>query len=135
MAKKKMNKTIEDSVVKIEVLEGAQGEMRFDFNSLPDDICTKMGPFGLNHKLGDSAAGKTGVEAEEAINKVWQGLLDGDWSVRAPSAPKVSTKVIADNFSNLSEDEQNAAKAVLESLGIAVPGVTAEEPAESEAAE
>lgn len=129
MAKKKMDKTIEGAVVSITVLEGAQGKMDFDFNLLPPDIQAKMGPFGLNHKLGDSAAGKTGAEAEEAINKVWQGLMEGDWSVRAPAAPKVSTKVIADNFSNLSDDEQNAAKAVLESLGIKVPGVTEEVPA------
>jgi len=129
MSKKKMDKTIEDSVVSITLLDGTMGKMDFDFNLLPADIQTKMGPFGLNHKLGDSAAGKTGAEAEEAINKVWQGLMEGDWNVRAPAAPKVSTKVIADNFSNLSADEQNAAKAVLEALGIKVPGVTEDVPA------
>ena len=129
MAKKKMDKKIEGTAVIISVLEGAQGEMTFDFATLPPDIQAQLGPFGLNHKLGDSAAGKTGVEAEEAINKVWEGLMAGDWSVRAPAAPKVSTKVIADNFGNLSEEEQNAAKAVLASLGIKVPGITEEEPA------
>lgn len=124
MAAKKMEKKIEGTTVTISVLDGNQGEMSFDFATLPQDIQDKLGPFGLNHKLGDSAAGKAGVEAEEAIMKVWNGLLEGDWSVRAPAAPKVSTKAIADNFTNLSEAEQNAAKQVLAALGIKIPGIT-----------
>lgn len=126
MAKKKMEKKFSEdgNAVIINVLEGTQGEMTFDFTTLPEDIQKRLGPFGLNHKLGDSAAGKTGVEAEESIQKVWEGLMAGDWSIRAPAAPRVSTKVIADNFTNLSEDEQNAAKSVLAALGIKVPGIT-----------
>jgi hypothetical protein len=126
MAAKKLEKKIEGTVVTINAVNGEKGQMDFDFTSLPQDIQAKLGPFGLGHKLGDSAAGKEGKDAEEAIIKVWEGLVAGDWSVRAPAAPKVSTKVIADNFSNLSQEEQNAAKAVLASLGIKIPGITAD---------
>lgn len=134
MAKKKMTKTFEgenQDVIRITVLDGNSGAMDFDFKDLPADIQAKLGPFGLSHKLGDSAAGKSGVEAEEAINKVFDGLKNGDWSVRAPAAPKVSTKTIANNLGTLSKKEQNAAVEVLRRLGIKIPGITGDdEPAE-----
>ena len=134
MAKKKMTKTFEGetgSIIRITILDGEKGAMDFDFNNLPPDIQGKLGPFGLSHKLGDSAAGKSGAEAEESINKVYEGLMNGDWSVRAPAAPKVSTKVIADNLGTLSKKERNAAIEVLQRLGIKIPGITEDEPAEA----
>lgn len=113
---KKLAKEIEGSVVTITVEGGTP--MQFDFASLPKDIRVKFGPFGLGHKLGDAAAGKSGAEAEEAITKVWEGLMAGDWTTRAPAAPKLTKKNIAENLGNLSEDEAAAAKALLEKLGI-----------------
>ena len=127
MAKKKMTKTFEGeqgNIIRITVLDGNAGAMDFDFNDLPPEIQGKLGPFGLSHKLGDSAAGKSGAEAEEAINKVFDGLKNGDWSVRAPAAPKVSTKTIATNLDSLPKKERNAALEVLQRLGINIPGVT-----------
>jgi hypothetical protein len=126
MAAKKLEKKIEGTTVVITAIDGTKGQMAFDFTQLPEAIQAALGPFGLGHKLGDAAAGKSGSDAEEAINKVWDGLVAGDWSVRAPAAPKVSTKVIADNFTNLSEEEQNAARTVLAALGIKIPGITAD---------
>ena len=113
---KKLAKEIEGSVVKISV-EG-NTPMEFDFAALPKDIRVKFGPFGLAHKLGDSAAGKTGAEAEESINKVWEGLMSGDWTTRAPAAPKLTKKNIAEGLGNLSGDEAEAARALLAKLGI-----------------
>ncbi len=130
MAKKKLSKAIVEQCVNITALEGNLGEQSFDFSTLPPEIQAKLGPFGLSHKLGDAAAGKAGAEAEEAIGKVWEGLMGGDWSVRAPAAPKVSTKVIADNFGNLSDEDQDAAAKVLAALGIKIPGITPEAAAE-----
>lgn len=130
MAKKKMTKTFEgenQDIVRITILEGEKGAMDFDFKNLPPDIQAKLGPFGLSHKLGDSAAGKSGVEAEEAITKVFEGLMNGDWSVRAPAAPKVSTKTIANNLGTLSKKEQSAAVEVLQRLGIKIPGITGDD--------
>ena len=110
--------------VVITVLGGAEGSMVFDPAELPEDIQQKLIPFGLGHKLGDSAAGKSGVEAEEAIEKVWEGLKAADWTVRAPATPKVSLKDVAANFQNLSDEEKESAKALMASLGINLPGIT-----------
>ena len=119
---KKLAKEIEGEMVKITVGDGAKGEMIFLFSDLPADIQSKLGPFGLGHKLGDAAAGKEGLEAEEAINKVFDGLKSGDWSVRAPAGPRVSIKALADNVSKLDPASQEAAKALLTSLGVKIPG-------------
>lgn len=124
MAAKKLQKKLDGSVITITALGGNAGEMAFDFDSLPQEIKSKLGPFGLSHKLGDAAAGKTGVDAEEAINKVWEGLVGNDWTTRAPAAPKVSTKTISDNLGTLSSDEQLAAIAILQKLGLKIPGIT-----------
>ena len=119
---KKLAKEIEGEMVKITVGDGTKGEMVFLFTDLPADIQAKLGPFGLGHKLGDAAAGKEGAEAEEAINKVFDGLKSGDWSVRAPAGPRVSIKALADNVSKLDPASQEAAKALLTSLGVKIPG-------------
>jgi hypothetical protein len=119
---KKLGKEIEGNLVKITVLGGEKGEMSFDFSTLPAEIQEKLGPFGLGHKLGDAAAGKEGTEAEEAINKVFDGLVANDWSVRAPAGPRVSVKALADKVSTLDPASQDAARALLTSLGVKIPG-------------
>ena len=123
-SRRRLMKSIEGTAIKISVVGGNSGEVTYDFATLPAEIQAKFGPFGLSHKLGDAAAGKAGPDAEEAIGRVWDGLMAGDWSVRAPAAPKVSIKAVADNFTNLDAGEQEAAKALLTSLGIKIPGVT-----------
>jgi hypothetical protein len=119
---KKLGKEIEGNLVKITVLGGEKGEMSFDFSALPAEVQEKLGPFGLGHKLGDAAAGKEGTEAEEAINKVFDGLVANDWSVRAPAGPRVSVKALADKVSTLDPASQDAARALLTSLGVKIPG-------------
>lgn len=110
--------------VVITVLGGTKGAMVFDPSDLSEDIQQKLIPFGLGHKLGDAAAGKSGTEAEEAIEKVWEGLKSNDWSVRAPATPKVSLKDIASNFQNLSDEDKEAAAKLMASLGINLPGIS-----------
>ena len=117
---KKLAKEIEGHLVKITVQGGS--EMVFNFDDLPTDIQDKLGPFVLGHKLGDAAAGKDGDEAVEAINKVFEGLKGGDWSVRAPAGPRVSVKALADKVSTLDPASQDAARALLTSLGVKIPG-------------
>ena len=77
---RKLAKSIEGTVVNIEVI--GQGLTVHDFTELPADIQAKLGPFGLASKLGDAAAGREGSDAAEAIKKVWEGLVAGDWTVR-----------------------------------------------------
>lgn len=115
---KKLSKAIEGTVVKITVIDGEKGEMTFDVSTLPEEIQAALVPFGAGHKLGDAAAGRTGKEAEEAIEKVWEGLVKGDWSVRAPAAQKVSLTDIASNLANMSPEEQAQARALLAGMGI-----------------
>jgi len=124
-SRKKLEKDLtEHPLVKITAMGGNQGQVVYDFTDLPEDIQSKLGPFGLGRKLGDAAAGKKDTEAEEAIARVWEGLMAGDWSVRAPAAPKVSLKAIVDNYEMLTDEEKATAKELLSNLGMKIPGIT-----------
>jgi len=107
--------------VVITVAGGAKGAMEFAFSKLPEKIQELFGPFGLGHKLGDAAAGRSGADAESAIMKVWEGLMKGDWTVRAPAVPKVSLAEVKANFDKLSPAEQKTARTLLAGLGITLP--------------
>ena len=122
---KKLTKDLatKPGTVIITVSDGVKGAQEFIFNQLPDKIRKLFGPFGLGHKLGDAAAGRAGKDAESAIVKVWEGLMKGDWSVRAPAAPKISVAEVSANFAKLSKAEQVTAKKLLEGLGITIPGM------------
>ena len=113
---RKLAKSIEGTLVTIEVL--GQGAEVYDFASLPAEIQAKLGPFGLASKLGDAAAGKDGAESAEAIKKVFEGMLAGDWSVRTAAAPKVTISSIKENLAKLSDGERAAAEALLAGLGV-----------------
>jgi hypothetical protein len=123
--KKKLSKDLatDPGAVIITVEGGEKGAMKFPFNKLPGKIQTLFGPFGLGHKLGDSAAGRKGKDAEKAILKVWEGLVKGDWSVRAPAVPKISVTEVAANFAKLSDAEKKTAEKLLAGLGIKIPGI------------
>ena len=66
---------------------------------------------------------KKATEAVDfAINKVWDGLMAGNWSVRAPAAEKISKKSILDKYNAMPEGKEKVlAKGLLEELGVAVP--------------
>ena len=118
---RKLNKNItDDGVVEIEAIGGSLGKRNFDYNNLPEEIKVKLGHSGLSHKLGDSAAGKDGAEAEESITKVWEGLMAGDWSVRAPATPKVSVKSMVDKLENLDPESRAKAEELLRQLGVSI---------------
>lgn len=123
---KKLSKDLatKPGTVIITVEGGEKGAMEFPFSKLPPAIQDKFGAFGYGHKLGDSAAGRKGKDAEAAILKVNDGLMKGDWSVRAPAAPKVNVAEIMTNFEKLSKKEQEVAKKFLSGIGLAIPGVT-----------
>ena len=117
--RQKLSKNItDDGIVQLGVLSGEKGVQDFSFDGLPDDIKGKLGPFGLGHKLGDAAAGKDGKDAEDSIQKVYDGLKAGDWSVRAPAAPKVTVSVIVENFASLALAERKRAYPLVSKLGL-----------------
>lgn len=117
---KKLSKSIEGTVVTITVIDGVKGAMTFNTDELPDTVKQHLIPFGAGHKLGDSAAGRAGVEAEEAITKVWEGLMKGDFTVRTAAAPKVSLSAIKDGLANMSPEEQEQARALMAQMGIII---------------
>lgn len=116
---KKLSKSVVpgNPIVTIEVMTAEEGPIQFDFSSLPQDMQDHLGPFGLGHKLGDAAAGKDGAEAVEAIQKVWEGLMESNFSTRV-AGERITKKSVAEKLDNLPEDEKEAARAVLEELGL-----------------
>lgn len=116
--KKKLSKSIEGTVLTITESETGS-TITYDFAALPTGIQSLLGPFGMASKLGDAAAGKKGQEAIDAINKVWDGLVSGNWSVRAPAAEKISKNSIMEKFNAMPEGkEKNMTDAILKNLGI-----------------
>lgn len=118
--KKKLSKAIEGNVLTI--IEGVTGtKLVFDASTLPANIQAALMPYGLSQKLGDAAAGREGDEAVEAINKVWDGLMKGDWSTRAPAGEKITKKSILDKLNAMPDGaEKDTFKALLSKLGVTV---------------
>lgn len=124
MAAKKLGKKIEGTEV---VFALGEEELRYDTALLPQEIKERLIPSGAGHKLGDSAASaKTPEEAKKNIDRVWEGMMANNWTTRQPAAeggekaPKISKKSILANLANLPEDQQEAAKALLTSMGISL---------------
>lgn len=121
--RKKLSKTIEGT--KLTITEAITGEVLvYDFADLPDGIKANLGPYGLSQKLGDAAAGKEGQAAVDSIKKVAEGLLKGDWTVRAPAAEKITKKEVAEKFNALDDKMKNIlaknddTRKLLEALGV-----------------
>jgi len=118
--RKRLSKKIEGTVLTI-VEATTETTMTFDLLDLPADIQALFAPFGMSQKLGDSAAGKKGQEAVDSINKVWEGLKAGNWSVRAPAAEKITKKSIISKFDEMPDGkEKDIAAGLLKTLGISV---------------
>lgn len=121
MAAKKLGKKIEEAEV---VLTIGEVEYRYDTALLSDDIRARLAVFGAGHKLGDSAASsKTPEDMKKNIDRVWDGMLAGNWTTRQPAeasekVPKISTKTIMANLALLPPEQQEQAKALLASMGI-----------------
>jgi len=115
---KKLSKSIAGNVLTI--VESTTGTtMTFDAGTLPTAIQDNLMPYGLSQKLGDAAAGKKGKEACDAINKVWDGLAKGDWSVRAPAAEKISKNDILATYNAMPDGKEKVVfKGLLEKLGV-----------------
>jgi hypothetical protein len=123
MSAKKLGKKIEGTEV---IFTIGEEEVRYDTATLPQDIQSRLVPFGCGHKLGDAAASsKTPEESKVAIQRVWEGLMEDKWTTRVPGepkekTPKISQKTILENLSKLPADQQEAAKALLASMGISI---------------
>ena len=116
--KKRLGKVLEGLVLTIKEADTGS-TLVFDFSTLPENIQALLGPYGMSQKLGDAAAGKRGKEAVDSIQKVYDGLVAGNWSVRAPAAEKISKKSILGKFEAMPDGkEKEMAKTLLQNLGI-----------------
>jgi hypothetical protein len=114
---KKLTKEVKGAVLHITVGEES---LVFDSDELSDSIKFNLAMHGLSQKLGDSAAGKEGEEAVKSIKTVWDGLVAGNWTVRAPAGEKISKTTILDNLAKMPEEKQAAVKELLASLGLKI---------------
>ena len=117
MARKIESKSIENGVVTVKV--NGVGEASYDFNTLPGPIRSKLGPFGLDHKLANAGAGKTGQDLVDAMNTMYNALAKGDWKTKI-AAPKVSKASIKEKLAGLTEGEASAAMELLNKLGFSL---------------
>lgn len=116
--RKRLGKIIDGTILTIKEAT-TDTTLTFDFKDLPEAIQALLGPYGMSQKLGDAAAGKKGEEAVNAIGKVWNGLIEGNWSVRAPAAEKITKKSITGKLDSMPEGaEKEMAKELLKNLGI-----------------
>ena len=126
----KLGKKIEENLVTFTFLEEdgeTMTEVIYDFNTLPAEIQAHLGPFGLAHKLGDAAASSdTAQDRLEAINRVYDALKSGDWSVRKAvdpnkeKTPKVTKKSLLAGLAAMSPEEAEMARGILAKLGMAL---------------
>lgn len=120
MRAKKLRKTVSGNTVTI--VESVTGStLTFSISALSDTIQDSLAMHGLSQKLGDAAAGRSGQEAIDSINKVWEGLVKGEWTTRLPAAEKITKIGILEKFHALPPKEQAVARGLLEKLGLLTP--------------
>jgi hypothetical protein len=79
------------AVVQIPV--GKKHMVKVHVNRLKPEVLVGLWPMGLQRILGDTAAGKKGDEAIEAVNKKLESLYAGDLRSRKPAADPVLVRM------------------------------------------
>ena len=115
---KKLSKVVNGNVLTI--TESTTGTViTVDASTLPANIQANLIVHGLSQKLGDSAAGTSGAEAVDAIQKTLEGLQKGEWTTRTPAAEKITKSSILDTYNAMPDGkEKNALKGALVKLGV-----------------
>ena len=115
---KKLSKVVNGNVLTI--TESTTGTViTVDATTLPGNIQANLVVHGLSQKLGDSAAGTSGAEAVDAIQKTLEGLQKGEWTTRTPAAEKITKSSILDTYNAMPDGkEKNALKGALVKLGV-----------------
>lgn len=116
MAKKIESKEITDNRITYKVL-GVEEPVSYSVAELPENIKTHLVAFGLDHKLANSGAGKTGQDMVDAMDVTYDALAKGQWAVRI-AQPKLSKKSLTEKLSQLDPEESSLAIDLLKKLGI-----------------
>jgi hypothetical protein len=116
---KRLNKVVnyETGEVKVSVIATGQ-ELVCNVSELNAEMCKKLVPLALSHRIGDAAAGKEGDEAFQAMTKVWEGLKAGNFTIRVAAVPGLKASDIKEKLAGLTGKDAAMAAALLEKLGI-----------------
>lgn len=116
---RRLEKTVdyENGTVKFTVVSTGQ-DLVCDTKLLPAEIKAKLIPLAISHRIGDAAAGADGVEALTQMQKVWEGLCAGNFTIRTPAKKGLDVAAIKTLIQTLSGKEATAAAALFEKLGI-----------------
>jgi len=114
----------DENSVQITILNGT-GPKVFSVTELPESMYPQLLQFAVMKKLGSqgACAGREGTDAEMQMQKVWEALKSGEWSVRSTASPVIKVKAndIAARLALLSEEERAAKIEALKALGIDLP--------------
>ena len=102
---KRLSRKIDGRVLTITEMETGES-ISIDADTLSAEIQSRSMMHGLNQKIGDAAAGKTGADAMKAMMVVAQGIVGGNWAVRAPASKNVSVSDINNALGTMSEEER-----------------------------
>lgn len=111
--------SMEALMVSIEVVGVESGPIEYNLTDVSDDIKDQLALHGLSQKLGDSAAGKEGADAEASISETWSNLVEGKFRGERAAGERMPTKKsMTDSLSKLSPEEQEEARKALAKLGV-----------------
>lgn len=94
--------------------------LRINISKYSKEIQERGKKHGFVQRLGDAAAGKSGKEAVEAIQKVHEGLLANNWAVRAPAAPKISKAALSEAMAEMSPEDAEKTAELMKKLGVTI---------------
>ena len=114
---KVMEKTLTADSLTIKIL-GTDFNLEARPADLPENVQALLPTIALSHMLGDAAAGKSGQEAVDRIQKKWDALVEGNLSIRKPAEKKISVSEVSKNLEGLSEEEAAKVRAAFELLGV-----------------
>lgn len=111
--------SMENLMVSIEVVGVESGPVEYNLTDVSDEIKDQLALHGLSQKLGDSAAGKEGADAESSISETWANLVEGKFRGERAAGERMPTKKsMTQSLEKLTPAEQAEAKAALAKMGV-----------------
>jgi hypothetical protein len=104
MAEKKVTKSIaeDNSGVGFTFADGSV--LTANLSELSDEMRTQLALHGLSQKIGDSYAGEDAENCETIAGKVWEQLVEGNWSVRTGGGAGPRISQLAEALSRATEE-------------------------------